>query len=161
MTTKSHSEAVVKFTKVGATIGENFTEPPPDLVEDEPEWEVEKILDMRTWRSEKQYLIRWKGYSNAHNSWELRENIRAPLLMAEFEKGRSAQESVQTKDQVQKEAQKKSGRTVHSRTIYCDQIPLTPAHSVPPNRDLIPSPPSSLSSNSRVVYYEDAACHRQ
>ena len=28
--------------------GENFTEPPPDLVEGVAEWEVEKILDMRT-----------------------------------------------------------------------------------------------------------------
>ena len=31
--------------------GENFTEPPPDLIEGVAEWEVEKILDMRTWRS--------------------------------------------------------------------------------------------------------------
>ena len=31
--------------------GENFTEPPPDLIDGEPEWEVEQILDMRTWRS--------------------------------------------------------------------------------------------------------------
>ena len=37
---------------------ENFTEPPPDLVEGVAEWEVEKILDMRTQRSQNQYLIR-------------------------------------------------------------------------------------------------------
>ena len=29
--------------------GENFTEPPPDLVDGVAEWEVEKILDMRMW----------------------------------------------------------------------------------------------------------------
>ena len=71
--------------------GENFMEPPPDLIEGEPEWEVEKILDMRTWRSQNWYLIHWKGYSSAHNSWEPWENIKAPLLMAEFKK-RSTQE---------------------------------------------------------------------
>ena len=71
--------------------GENFTEPPPDLVEGVAEWEVEKILDMRTQRSQKQYLICWKGYSDAHDSWEPWENIKAPLLMVEFEKQRSAQ----------------------------------------------------------------------
>ena len=32
--------------------GENFTEPPPDLVEGVAEWEVEKILDTRTQRSQ-------------------------------------------------------------------------------------------------------------
>ena len=137
--------------------GKNFTEPPPDLVDDEPEWEVEQILDMRTRQSGKQYLIRWKGYSNAHDSWEPRENIKAPLLMAEFEERRSAQdkESAQTEDRVQKEAWKKSGRTVCSRTIYCDQIPLTSAHSVSPDRDLAPNRLSLSSSNLRAAYYKD------
>ena len=65
---------------------ENFTEPPPDLINGEPEWEVEQILDMRTRRLGKQYLICWKGYSSAHDSWEPWENINAPLLMVEFEK---------------------------------------------------------------------------
>ena len=37
--------------------GENFTEPPLDLIDGEPEWEVEQILDMRTQQSERQYLI--------------------------------------------------------------------------------------------------------
>ena len=135
--------------------GETFMEPPPDLVDDEPEWEVEQILDERMQRSEKQYLIRWKGYSNAHDSWEPRENIKAPLLMAEFEERRSVQdkESAQTEDRVQKEAQKKSGRTAHSRTIYCDHIPLTPAHPVSPNQDL--TLPSSSSSNSWADYHRN------
>ena len=39
----------------------------------------------------------------------------------------------------------------------CNQTPPTPARSLSPDRDLIPSPPSSLSSNSRAVYYGDAA----
>ena len=37
--------------------GENFLKPPPDLIEGVAEWEVEKILDMRTQRSQNQYLI--------------------------------------------------------------------------------------------------------
>ena len=72
--------------------GENSTEPPPDLVEGKAEWEVEKILDMRRQRSQDQYLICWKGYSSAHDSWEPWENIKAPLLMAEFKNRRDAQE---------------------------------------------------------------------
>ena len=145
--------------------GENFTKPPPDLIDGEPEWEVEQILDMRTRRSGKQYLIHWKGYSNAHDSWEPWENINAPLLMVEFEKRKGAQdkEAAQEGQGVQKKGSKMKGKTICSQAIYlkkntmCNQTPPTPARSVSPDRDLIPSPPSSLSSNLRAVYYEDAA----
>jgi hypothetical protein len=45
-------------------------EPPPDLIEGEPEYEVEQIIDARKkGRTEKlEYLLRWKGYSPAHAS---------------------------------------------------------------------------------------------
>ena len=145
--------------------GENFTEPPHDLINGEPEWGVEQILDIRTWRSGKQYLIHWKGYSNAHDSWEPWENINAPLLMVEFEKRRSAQDKggAQREQKVQKKSSKAKGKTTHSRAIYldkntmCNRTSPTPACSISPDRSLIPSPPSSLSSNSRAVYYGDAA----
>ena len=99
--------------------GENFTEPPPDLINGEPEWEVKQILDMRTRQSGKQYLICWKGYSSAHDSWKPQENINAPLLMVEFENRRGAQdkESVQEEAKVQKEGWKRSEMTIHSQTI--------------------------------------------
>jgi len=48
--------------------GCNFTEPPPKLIEGQPEWEVDEILDSRRYRHKLQYLIKWKGYSEAHNS---------------------------------------------------------------------------------------------
>ena len=85
--------------------------------------------------------------------------------MVEFENKRSAQdkESAQEVAKVQKEGRKRSGRTIRSRAIYldkdimCNQTPSTPAHSISPDQDLIPSPPSLLSSNSRAVYYGDTA----
>ena len=145
--------------------GENFTEPPPDLIDGKLEWEVEQILDMRMRRSEKQYLICWKGYSSAHDSWEPWENINAPLLMVEFEKRRGAQdkEDAQEKQGAQKKSSKVKEKTIRSRAIYldkdtmCNRTPPTPARSISPDRDLIPSPSSSLSSNSRAVYYGTAA----
>ena len=44
--------------------GPNFAEPPPDLVEGEPEYEVENILkSRRKGRGRKlEYLVKWKGY---------------------------------------------------------------------------------------------------
>ena len=50
--------------------GPNHTEPPPDIIEGEPEWEVQAILDARRYRRKLQYKIRWQGYSSAHDSWE-------------------------------------------------------------------------------------------
>ena len=66
--------------------GQNFPEPPLDLIEGEQEWEVERIVGMRQFGCNKklQYRIRWKGYSEAHDSWEPTDNIHAPDLMATF-----------------------------------------------------------------------------
>ena len=66
--------------------GPNFLEPPPDIIEGEPEWEVKAIVGMRHFgqKQKKQYRIRWKGYSEAHDTWEPEENIHAPELILQF-----------------------------------------------------------------------------
>jgi hypothetical protein len=66
--------------------GVNFSEPPPDLVNDHKEYEVENVLDTRLygWWKKRQYLIKWKGYADAHSSWEPEENVNAPELVKEF-----------------------------------------------------------------------------
>jgi len=42
--------------------------PPPVIIEDEPEWEVEEILDSRIVGKTLQYLARWVGYDQP--TWE-------------------------------------------------------------------------------------------
>jgi len=43
--------------------------PPPRIVVDgEPEWEVEEVLDSRWHQRRFQFLIKWKGFSREHNS---------------------------------------------------------------------------------------------
>jgi len=64
--------------------GPNFVEPLPDIIDGEPEWEVEAIIGMHHHgpKKKKQYQVRWKGYSNAHDTWEPEENLNAPALLA-------------------------------------------------------------------------------
>jgi len=58
--------------------------PPPIVVNGEPEWEVEEVLDSRWHRRRFQFLIKWKGFSREHNSWEVASNVKAPDLIAEY-----------------------------------------------------------------------------
>ena len=66
--------------------GTNFLEPPPDVIEGEEEYEVEQVLGQWTygWWKKKQYLIKWKGYSAAHNSWEPTKNVHALELVKRY-----------------------------------------------------------------------------
>jgi hypothetical protein len=79
--------AVLHLYKETELHGPNFTETPPDLVEGHEEWEVDNVLASRHTGKKKmlQYLVRWKGFSEAHNSWEPKRNLdNASLKMKEF-----------------------------------------------------------------------------
>ena len=72
--------------KETALNGHQNQEPAPELIEGQPEWEVEQILRVRRYRRQVQYLVRWKGFSEAHNSWEPASNVHADELIKEFYK---------------------------------------------------------------------------
>ena len=47
---------------------------------------MEQILRVRRYRHQVQYLIRWKGFSEAHDSWEPAANVHVDELIQEFYK---------------------------------------------------------------------------
>ena len=50
--------------------GENFTEPPPELLEGEEVYKVETILNHRRRGRGYQYFVKWQGYPITDASWE-------------------------------------------------------------------------------------------
>jgi transposase InsO family protein len=108
--------------------GVNFQEPPPDLIDGAEEFEVEQILDERTRGGKKQYLIRWKGYAEAHDSWEPLTNIHAPDRIEDFH---------QRQKEVQKDKATRRKKASHIRIMST----------------ISSQPPSSANTNERAEWY--------
>ena len=67
--------------------GQKKEEVKPIEVEEEEEWEVEKILNKRRVRGIDKYLVQWKGFMAEHDTWEREEELRnARELVDKFER---------------------------------------------------------------------------
>ncbi|KAK5884476.1 hypothetical protein CesoFtcFv8_018291 [Champsocephalus esox] len=49
-------------------------------------FDAECILNKRLKKGKLEYLVKWRGWSSKHNSWEPQENILDPRLLAAFNK---------------------------------------------------------------------------
>ncbi len=67
--------------------GENYSRPPPDLIDDREQYKVETIRSHRCHGKKRQlqYLVKWKGYPESDNTWEPIDHIQAPRLVKEYE----------------------------------------------------------------------------
>jgi hypothetical protein len=65
----------------------NFSQPPPDLIKGEAKYEVEAICNHQNFRRSHtlQYLIKWQGYPESDNTWELADNVHTPDLLKEYQ----------------------------------------------------------------------------
>ena len=68
--------------------GPNFTRPPPDIIDNEEQYEVEAIRSHRYHgkRKQLQYLVKWKGYPESDNTWEPADHLQAPDLLKAYHK---------------------------------------------------------------------------
>jgi Chromo (CHRromatin Organisation MOdifier) domain len=69
--------------------GQAFTEPTPDVIEGEEEYEVEQVLDSRRRGHGKgclEYFLKWEGYPHTHNTWKPADQVHADDLVEEFHK---------------------------------------------------------------------------
>ena len=96
--------------KETAIHGPNYSQPPPDLVDGEEEFEVEQILNMKQMGQGRKthYLVKWKGYPTSDNSWEPEKNLNADELIAEFKR------SIRPKKTKAKKVFIRAGQVTHS-----------------------------------------------
>jgi hypothetical protein len=66
--------------------GPNYTRPPPDLINDEEEYEVEQVLSSRRHGKGRkiQYLVKWKGYPDSDNKWVNWDDMHAEEALENF-----------------------------------------------------------------------------
>ena len=69
----------------------NFLRPPPDLIDSEEEYEVKVVLRHRGRPGRHTFIIRWKEYSAAEDTWEPERNLgNAQPLITEYKIARPA-----------------------------------------------------------------------
>jgi hypothetical protein len=87
-TLKIHPVIHISFLKRYHESTSDFTRPippPPVIINEEPEYEVERILDTKLLRRKRYYLIKWKGYPLYDATWEPAKNlVNASELIKEF-----------------------------------------------------------------------------
>lgn len=64
---------------------QGYDTPEPQDIDGEEEWEVEQILDDVGLGSKRKFYVRWKGFSEAYDTWEPERNLRhAREAIAEY-----------------------------------------------------------------------------
>ena len=77
-----------QLSKPTATIAKPPTSPPQVSSQSKKGGEifqVERILGDRGANRTKEYLIKWKGFSDAHNTWEAERNILDPIFLKKYQ----------------------------------------------------------------------------
>jgi hypothetical protein len=71
--------------------GPNYPQPPPDIIDNEEEWEVERIIRHKGSKNIS-YQVKWKGYSEL--SWEPEQNLKNSAdLIADYWKKIASKQS--------------------------------------------------------------------
>ena len=68
-------------------------EPPAvENIEEDPQWEVEKIVSHRNIKGKDEYLVKWMGWSQEHNQWMIAEDLNnAETLLEDFKTSNTAE----------------------------------------------------------------------
>ena len=82
-----HASLLTPYVETN-THGPNYSQPPPDLINDKEQYKVEQIRNHQHhgWSRTLQYLIKWQGYPESDNTWEPADKVYALDLLQEYHK---------------------------------------------------------------------------
>ena len=139
-----HASLLLPYSETPAH-GPNFSQPPPDLISREEEYEVESIKAHCYFRQNKrlQFLIRWKGYLESDNTWEPADSVHTPDLVKEY-KQRTPNFSINSNPN-------NSSRSITLHPLWHPRLTHTGSLEPYPNRPrhLVPSSFTSSSQSAR------------
>ena len=140
--------------------GENYQRPPPELVDNEEEFEVEAILDSRRFgRGRKlQYLIKWLGYPSSDNQWEDADKVHADELVRDYQQRHPDKEVHLRTGQIAKSSPSPTSHmsSPDSFTLELDITPVPVIDAVTEARLHFPTPePGRLSPDSTQTTGDD------
>ena len=70
--------------------GLNFVNPPPEEIDSKEEYKIAEILSHWGSPNQHSYLVSWKGYSSAENTWEPKKNLQhAPTILTSYKQRNS------------------------------------------------------------------------
>ena len=96
--------------------GQRKEAPQPVVIEEEEEWEVERIMNKRRVRGKDKYLVRWKECTAEEDTWESKENLKNAMeLVEEFEKEYCREEEEEVRWQEAEENRKVFSRELPGR----------------------------------------------
>ena len=131
--------------------GANYMRPPPDLIEDAEKYEVKAIVNHRHFgrKQQLQYLIKWKGYPYADNTWESADHVHTPKLTQSYH-----QKNPLSPLEQDKRGRKKRKVSICSLKSYLQQhfqpiaTCLLPSRPTPPSTTSLPPPRKTLPTQS-------------
>ena len=123
-----HASLLMRY-KETAEHGVNFHQPPPEMVDGEEEYEVQTIMGHRFFGKGRklQYLVRWKGYSAADDTWEAADQVFAPQLLEAYHRKHPKSQPFP-----HKRGAASRGRLIRSSPPSCLITPVTPLQNRQP-----------------------------